>query len=1055
MDILNDLNERQKEAVCHYQGPLLVLAGPGSGKTRVITHRIAYLIRGHNVDPQRILAVTFTNKAAIEMFERVKSLLGDTALDVWISTFHTACVKILREHSQDAGLDENFAIIAEKAQQEIIEEVVRFLNLSLETYPVWMLQSIISLQKSQLEEQFVLPRYEFSIEEHLNAQGISLEDLVFIQNITQIFEEYQNVLKRYRALDFDDLMLETVRLLERDSQVRSEYRRKFRYLTVDEFQDINRVQYELLKLLSSSSKNVMVVADDDQSIYSWRGSSPKFIENFNSDFAPKKIELKEQYRLPQKILRASQALISQNSRQKEAALESGTAVGHAIFHYCVDTADDELELISKLLGQLLEKRHYSPGDLAIFYRTHRIADRLEEHLLRDGIQVQRIRSDSSFKGENAREVISYLRFLNWGLDFDLEKAVNFPQRRIDELTMAKLKDLARRKGLTLKQLLYEPSLYKDVVGKLTSKWISNFIQTLEKFRQTIGEQSASHTIVELFKFLDSQRNQYRKDELDAISHRETSGLRMAWEAIAHRETSGLRMAVDTIYSSINRAEKIKIISAYGIDNYCAASLIKFVLKSYFDLEAEVKLLMKEESAEPQEDESLYILIGEGSIRISKDHSTITLFGNEAVASVSALILGQRLLSYFEQPDFNNLIVYDIETIGSNPKYAEVLEIAAMKLNSSGNPVEQYHSLVKPKGAIPRSASKIHGIYDKDVKLARPIEEILPEFLDFIKDGILVGHNIGMFDNRVIDREMGRCMKRGLSNLFYDTYTTAKRLYPRENCNLGALAKKFEIEHDPKELHHALSDIEVTRRILEATIKEDIKLREKESLQEFLPLVGLAILSKDVPIEGELEAYYRAGVRYLEDNVPKGELEFVVANLLPPEVEKVNRLVRTLRRAELPQSLEDASWKSFRGRLMNSVLNFEVYSFDKSLSAFLDYEVLVSGVDELESGLDKITMMTLHSAKGTEFRVVIMIGMEEGNFPLLRKESPPEFLEEERRLCYVGMTRTLDRLYLVSANRRDSDRERDFSRFISEIPSNLIKRYYKVGDKWRIRTGNGQ
>ena len=394
------------------------------------------------------------------------------------------------------------------------------------------------------------------------------------------------------------------------------------------------------------------------------------------------------------------------------------------------------------------------------------------------------------------------------------------------------------------------------------------------------------------------------------------------------------------------------------------------------------------------------------------------------------------------PNLEGLIIYDLETIGNEARNAVILEIAADQLDATGAGVRHYHQFVNPKIPIPKSSTRIHGIDNQTVDNKPSIEAVLPEFLNFIDDSILIGHNIGEFDNKVIDREMGKHLGRGLSNPFYDTYLTAQRLYHRENCKLEALADKFGIKHE--ELHHALEDVSVTKRVFEALSKEDRRRREQCSLPEALPLLALGLLAKESLIKdlgdvfGHRQIYHQAAARYIQNH--KIEIDWLTEQLQPPEQELVSRFMRGLRTMDIPQSNEETLWRSLRGNFMNSVLNFESNSKRKDLSAFLDYQSLVSSIDETITDQDKVTLMTLHSAKGTEFPVVIMVGMEEGIFPIYRSTQPPEILEEERRLCYVGMTRAKERLYLISVSRRESDRERGNSIFIKEIPSNLMRHW---------------
>ena len=1044
MELLQELNEKQQQAAAHTDGAMLVVAGPGTGKTNVITHRIANLIRNHQVTPQQIFAVTFTNKAAQEMLERIKELLGTTqGLEVRIHTFHAFCVRLLREHAEEISLGVNFAIFNQETQDEVLIECLRELRQNRLAYPPWMLRDIISAYKVKLEDP-TTDRDEIRL-----GDGTVINDSGQVQDIADLLKAYQTKLASHNALDFDDLISRSVEVLEQASTVRAKYHNDLRFILVDEYQDINVAQYALLKLLARAPQhNVMVVADEDQSIYSWRGSSPKYIEQFKEDFNPIAVELEEHYRCSEKILRAAGAVIAKNTRQKESVLKTHKGAGNTLYRYTLNTPDMEANLVITLIRRLVEGRHYSYGDIAVFYRTHQLAETLVDRLHQERIQFQRIGRINSFQEEHAQGIISYLNFIQWQLPRDIEKAVNFPQQLIDDLTLVRLKWLAQQKDITLIELLRKIDDYPEDVGPLTRWNVRQFFQQIDDFHEGIeGEQI--HTIAnKLFDLLSHRRSPYQSEDMHEIE--------------SQPEIPGLRAATDTLYSAIDRGEPIQLMASYGIDSYCAAHIIRNTLERYLDLSIYTDLLPPDSPLNPIMDESgVNILIGDfGELPERKD--TTILLGSAVSAdanvlqldksrltqsrSITALKLCQRLLSDFEKPNLADMIVYDLETIDNDPKSAEIIEVGANRLSAIGSELERYYQLVKPTGRIPQSSTRIHGIDNETVANEPDIETVLPQFLSFIQDRILIGHNIADFDNLVLERDLGRYLKRGLSNPYYDTLATAQRLYPRESCNLEALATKFNIEHDT--MHRAIEDVQVTRRVFDELIKEDLRRREVRSLPELLPLVGIGILAAqestqdfgmDGGSEGGIQTFYQAAARYVRTHRP--ELDWLDADLQPTEQQSVQDFIDTLTQAQLEESQEDRDWEAKRAQFMNCVLHFEATSVERHLTDFLDYQKLINSADEMETEADKITLMTLHAAKGTEFPVVIIMGLEDRTFPIWRKGQPLSELEEERRLFYVGMTRAQERLYLTSVTRRKGDYERGSSMFIREIPSNLIEHWH--------------
>ncbi len=1045
MELLQELNEKQQQAAAHTDGAMLVVAGPGTGKTNVITHRIAHLIRNHQIPPQQIFAVTFTNKAAQEMLDRIKELLGTTqGLEVRIHTFHAFCVRLLRQHAETIGLGVNFAIFSQETQEEVLVECLRELGQNRLTYPPWMLRDIMGACKIKLEDP-TADRDAIRL-----GDGTVIDDPVQVQDILNLLKAYQTKLASHNALDFDDLISKSVEVLEQVPDVRAEYHNDIRFILVDEYQDINAAQYALLKLLSRSPQhNVMVVADEDQSIYSWRGSDPKYIEQFKKDFNPSVVELEEHYRCSERILRAAGAVIAKNTRQKESVLKTHKGAGNTLYHYMTETPDREANLAITLIRRLVEGRHYSYGDIAVFYRTHQLAETLADRLHQERIQFQRIGRTNSFQEEHAQGILSYLNFIQWQLPRDIEKAVNFPQQLIDDLTLVRLKWLAQQKDITLIELLRNIDDYPDDVGPFTRWNVRQFFQQIDDFHAGIKGEQILTIANRLFDLLSHRRSPYQSEDMQQIEDQP--------------EIPGLRAATDTLYSAIDRGDPIRLMASYGVDSYCAAHIIRMTLDRYLDLSIDIDLLPLDSLPTPSVAESgVNILIGNFGEIPERKGTTILLgsaIGMDANViqlnkprfnqprSIAALKLCQRLLSNFEQPNRADMIVYDLETIDNNPKTAEIIEIAAHRLSAIGSDLESYHQLVKPTGRIPRSSTRIHGIDNETVANEPGIEIVLPQFLSFIQDRILIGHNIAEFDNPVLERDLGRYLKHGLSNPYYDTLTTAQRLYPRESCSLEALSTKFKIEHDT--MHRAIEDIQVNRHVFDELIKEDLRRREVRSLPELLPLVGIGILAAqeeqqkidtDEETEGGIKTYRQAAARYIRTHGP--DLDWLEADLQPMESQSVQDFSNTLKQMQLEESPEDRDWEARRARFMNGVLHFETTCVERRLTDFLDYQKLINSADEVEVETDKITLMTLHAAKGTEFPVVIILGMEDGTFPIRRPDQPLSELEEERRLFYVGMTRAQDRLYLTSVRRRRSDYERGSSMFLREIPSNLIEHWHR-------------
>ncbi len=1033
MNTLHDLNEKQVEAVTHKDGPLLVIAGPGTGKTKVITHRIEHLIREHNIRPEKILAITFTNKAAEEMQERINSEIGEPhGSSVKACTFHAFCVKVLRKHALKIGLSENFTIFDQELQDEILTESTRELNLNADDYPPWLLRNIISDAKYTLQNPVE------------SVDNTDIYDPETLENIRNVLENYQHKLNEYDALDFDDLLLKTVELLGVE-EVKEAYHQEISYILVDEFHDVNRVQYHLLQLLCAApARNLMVVADEDQSIYSWRGSNPEYIDNFRADFDPRTVELDDHYRCSEKILRAAEEVISRNpERQKQHTLRTHKDAGRDIFHYTFDTPIAEALGIIHVIQNLVTKRNYSYRDIAVFYRTHKLADVLAEQLLRQNIKFQRILPTNSFGEKHSKGILAYLRLIQWQLPQDLEHALNFPETCIDDLTWVRLKWLAQREHIAFIELLRNIEAYPKDVGPLTRRNVRQFWTQLERLSTELEGEKIDRIIPKLFDVLELSRSPYRAEELEVIEQQP--------------ELPNLVTARDVLYSALDLDEPIQITACHGIDAYCAAHILHQTLETFLDQSAELQFLPPDENRPPQLDNGVHLLIGdfEALGETGRDARTILIgtagtadsdvihLETEDVRSIAALKLCQRLINRFESPNMADMVVYDLETTGINPKTAEIVEIAAHRLSAIGDEVERYHCLVKPPGGrIPRAATRIHQIDEETVKNSPGIEMVLPEFSGFIQDRVLIGHNVAEYDNPILTRDLGRYLKTGLSAPHYDTLTTARRLFPRQRCSIGALAEKFGIEHG--RLHGALEDVRVNREIFKELIKIDAYKREVKSLTELLPLVGLGILAKTEASQQEAAAtkdtltetdvYLNAARRFVQTH------NAVLPDRLPLEASEAAAAaayMEALQDTAVPEFREDIEWRQRRIQFMNAVVQFESVSDEHQLTNFLDYQKLLTNIDELDDKTEQLTLMTLHAAKGTEFPVVIILGMEEGSFPMWKQDITEAEIEEERRLFYVGMTRAQNQLYLSSTTYRTGDRERSASMFVREVPSNYV------------------
>lgn len=476
IDLLKPLNNEQQKAVTQTEGPLLVLAGAGSGKTRVIAYRIAYLIKEKGVNPGNILAITFTNKAAGEMKERVNILVRKASENMWVSTFHSACVRILRRDIEKIGFDKNFIIFDTSDQQTVIRDCFKKLNLDEKMYtPASILSSIGRAKDEMLEPDEFLRIYEGDFRMRTTAR---------------VYKLYQDTLKQNNALDFDDIIMYTVKLFQEHPVVLSYYQNKFKYIHVDEYQDTNTAQYHLVSLLARLHRNLCVVGDDDQSIYGFRGANIRNILDFEKEFKNVKVvKLEQNYRSTKIILDAANNIIKNNSGRKSKVLWTDNEKGCKIHFYQGQDEHDEAYFIAREINKSVKLKEKSYGSFAVLYRMNAQSRVLEEMFIREGIPYRIFGGLRFYDRKEIKDVLAYLRLIqNLNDNYSFKRIINVPRRGIGDATVEKLEIIAAREKCSLFEAI-EPAARKDAglkraVSKLAG--FRNMILDLVKMKENIA-----------------------------------------------------------------------------------------------------------------------------------------------------------------------------------------------------------------------------------------------------------------------------------------------------------------------------------------------------------------------------------------------------------------------------------------------------------------------------------------------------------------------------------------------------------------------------------------
>lgn len=502
MSIYDTLNEQQKKGVLTTEGPVLLLAGAGSGKTRVLTHRIAYLIEEKGVNPWNIMAITFTNKAAGEMKERVEKLVGMGSDSVWVTTFHSTCLRILKRYADRIGFDTSFTIYDSDDQKSIMKEICKRLQIDTKMLKERAILSAISSAKDEL----------ISPEEY----ALSIMGDYRKEKIGAAYREYQAVLRRNNAMDFDDLIMKAVELFKTDGEVLASYQRRFQYIMVDEYQDTNTAQFELVRLLAGAHHNLCVVGDDDQSIYKFRGANIRNILDFEKVYPEAEvIRLEQNYRSTQNVLDAANAVIRNNKGRKSKTLWTDKGSGNRIHFRQFDTAYEEAEFIADDVAGKKRSGEADYGDCAVLYRTNAQARLLEERFVIEGIPYNVVGGVNFYARREIKDLLAYLKTIGNGKDdLAVKRIINVPKRGIGTTTIVKVQDYADMREISFYDALREVDEITEI-SRGTAAKIRPFVNMIQAFRSKLEFYSLKDLIEDVIETTGYVKELEASDEEDA------------------------------------------------------------------------------------------------------------------------------------------------------------------------------------------------------------------------------------------------------------------------------------------------------------------------------------------------------------------------------------------------------------------------------------------------------------------------------------------------------------------------------------------------------------
>ena len=507
IDYRNLLNKEQYEACTTVEGPLLILAGAGSGKTRAITHRIAYMIGELNIAPWSILAITFTNKAAREMKDRVKELAGDVADNMWISTFHSSCVRILRREIESLGYRRDFTIYDSYDQKTLIKQIMKELNIDEKRISEKEIMNAISSSKDKL----ITP------EKFLEYNSCNFKS----EKIGEVYTIYQKRLKNSSALDFDDIIMKTVELFRKFPETLEFYRNKFKYILVDEYQDTNKAQYELIHLLAAEHRNICVVGDDDQSIYQFRGADLRNILEFESDYPDAKvIKLEENYRSVANILKAANHIIQNNHSRKDKTMRTSNPDGEKIKLYTAFSDKDEAAFVSKEIMRL-ERDGRKFKEFSVLYRTNAQSRLFEESFMRNSIPYKIVGGLKFYDRKEIKDIMAYLRLINNPFDeVSLRRIINVPKRSLGDTSVNKIVETARENGVNMYDVIMDIEEYNILSGKALNSIVS-FRDMMNNFMSDSAELPVAELLERVLSdtgYLDEYKKSKEAEDLSRVEN---------------------------------------------------------------------------------------------------------------------------------------------------------------------------------------------------------------------------------------------------------------------------------------------------------------------------------------------------------------------------------------------------------------------------------------------------------------------------------------------------------------------------------------------------------
>lgn len=974
---LNILNNKQLLAVKMPRVPVLMLAGPGTGKTRTLVTRILYQIDLYKIPAEQILALTFSNKASREMNTRLESVLKEKAKKVKTCTIHSLCLEILRKYNKKAYLDEYFSICDESYQSSLLTSLVSDKVRNGSGNTIRGIQTAISQYM-----MYQKPMPPFS---------------------AMIYDQYIAHLKKHKLIDFNQIIVKTRTLLMDNKDICDQYAFLYQAIHVDEFQDTDLVQYDIIKMLSQKHKNIFVVADDDQSIYAWRGANPENINTFIKDFNIKEpLFLDINYRSGQKIIDTANSVVERTERiEPDKILKAGGDINDSVQSQFFDNEEQEINFIFEKINDWRENNDTPLKEIAVLYPRHVFAEKLSLRLLIEKIPFQQATGRNFSEDPLMKKVLLYLQIIRDPFDalilqdlVEIELGYNL-NKQIQNLQNV-LKCGYRKALYQLSNLPETNDALKSqleiFIGNLANlinlKTFYNFEQLLQLILNGLQTQDKSYIEEKALNFSEFFTNpdvSFFKEKNKIWVYHENAHLRYIAQSMLSRFK-------DDIFE-LKRENKEEI-----------GKRDKVILLTEFNLPVKTNIL------------ELY------NTTIEKRES-----------SFSSLVRFCQNWIVGTDDVFKDYVVFDLETTGRDIEKCGIVEIAAIRVRNK-EITDSYQILVNPGIAIEKEAQEIHHISNEDIANAPHLEEIWKEFKTFLGDDILIAHNGYAFDFKIIDRFAHKIDNQKINNVRYDSLIFARQMFPNDRNSIDALADKYNL--DPGKRHRALDDVKVLHLIFQKLINMHHEQKRKTSGDYLFEYCALANFIDDKLTAYEDKVLFLAGVQKLLSPF-SSLLDKYCKKFLFDKDDLMGKLSH--KAYELfPDILIYNNRDDFKNRLFAVASDFISKNIDRAIAEFLSLIMLINPQDTLSS-IDAVSLLTFHSAKGLEFKKVIIMGMEDDSMPSFHAYKEDDFddrsvakkIDEQKRLLYVGLTRAKEEIILTAVKNRFG-RIQKSSPFLREI-----------------------